>query len=456
MQGGWRLVSFHTRCTIDGDVHKCSASVRVLQCVAVGGCWVMVVFTIRAASFCLVVAGRPPRGASFSIPASRRWAKRLRHNATVLRSVPSSSAISLFCWPVAAAVTRLVDVAKRPCYDSCAGWNQHCWHRNLSSGIWPMLSVKCGGHILGFAAAITIFAFAAFFASQSASAADSAITAPSAKPARILFVTKSFGFVHDVVRRKNGELSFAEKEVKKWADDSGLFTVDCTQDVPADFTKENLRNYDIVMFYTTGDRRSWPIDDELFDYFLNDWCKQKGHGFIGVHSAADTLKDYKPYYEMLGGTFNNHPWTANSHVTVVVNDPSHPIAKPWGNEFEITDEIYQFKNWAPENVRVLMSLDIARSTFNRQVQNAIRQYHVPIAWCRENGDGKLFHMSLGHNEAVWKDPRYKESMLGGVKWILGLEPGSAKPNPELEAPEIEKGKAAVAAKTAEFDAKSAK
>jgi hypothetical protein len=54
------------------------------------------------------------------------------------------------------------------------------------------------------------------------------------------------------------------------------------------------------------------------------------------------------------------------------------------------------------------------------------------------------------------DPRYKESMLGGVKWILGLEPGSAKPNPELEAPEIEKGKAAVAAKAAEFDAKSAK
>jgi type 1 glutamine amidotransferase len=319
-----------------------------------------------------------------------------------------------------------------------------------------MFSVKCSGRILGFAAAIAISTFVAAFASQSASAADSAITAPSAKPARILFVTKSFGFVHDVVRRKNGELSFAEKEVKKWADDSSLFTVDCTQDVAADFTKENLRNYDIVMFYTTGDRRSWPIDDELFDYFLNDWCKQKGHGFIGIHSAADTLKDYKPYYDMLGGTFNNHPWTANSHVTVEVNDPSHPIAKPWGNEFEITDEIYQFKNWAPENVRVLMSLDIARSTFNRQVQNAIRQYHVPIAWCRENGDGKLFHMSLGHNEAVWKDPRYKESMLGGIKWILGLEPGSAKPNPELEAPEIEKGKAAVAAKTADFDAKSTK
>src|SRR5436189_6297693 len=128
-----------------------------------------------------------------------------------------------------------------------------------------MLSVNCCRPILGFAAAIAIFTFAAAFASQSASAADSAITAPSAKPARILFVTKSFGFVHDVVRRKNGELSFAEKEVKKWAEDSGLFTVDCTQDVADDFTKENLRNYDIVMLYTTGDRRLWPIGEAMCD-----------------------------------------------------------------------------------------------------------------------------------------------------------------------------------------------
>jgi type 1 glutamine amidotransferase len=310
----------------------------------------------------------------------------------------------------------------------------------------PMLLVKCAGQMFGFAAAIALFAFAALFTSKSASAADESSAAKPAKPARMLFVTKSFGFVHDVVKRKNGEPSIAEKEVKKWADESGLFTVDCTQDVPADFTKDNLKTYDLVMFYTTGDRAK-------FDYFLNDWAKQKGHGFIGVHSATDTLKDYKPYYEMIGGTFNEHPWTSNSHVTVVVNDTDHPISKPWGKEFEIKDEIYQFKNWQPEKVRVLMSLDIARSTFDKHVKDNVKQFHVPIAWCREYGDGKLFHMSLGHNEAVWKDSRYKESMLGGIKWILELEPGSAKPNPELEAPEIEKGKAAVAAKTAEFDAK---
>ena len=86
-----------------------------------------------------------------------------------------------------------------------------------------MLLVKCAGQMFGFAAAIALFAFAALFTSKSASAADES---SAAKPARMLFVTKSFGFVHDVVKRKNGEPSIAEKEVKKWADESGFFTVD--------------------------------------------------------------------------------------------------------------------------------------------------------------------------------------------------------------------------------------
>ena len=67
---------------------------------------------------------------------------------------------------------------------------------------------------------------------------------------------------------------------------SGLFDVDVTQDVEADFTKENLQHYDIVAFYTTG---TLPIADEDLDYFMKDWLRQKGHGFIGVHSAGDTF-----------------------------------------------------------------------------------------------------------------------------------------------------------------------
>jgi hypothetical protein len=270
----------------------------------------------------------------------------------------------------------------------------------------------------------------------------------------LLFVTQSLGFKHTVVTRHDDQLSLAEQQVVDWGNSSGLFHADCTQDVAQDLTKENLQKYDIVMFYTTGLRKKWPVDDATLDYLCNDWAKQKGHGFIGVHSATDTLEDYRPYVEMIGGSFNEHPWSAKSDVTIVVDDPDHPICKPWGKEFTITDEIYQFKNWQPDKARVLMSLDIGRSVFNHEVQRKIKQpYHIPIAWCKDYGDGKVFHMSLGHNEAVWQDLRFRDSMLGGIKWVLGQEPGSATPNPEVDAAQVEKGNADVAAKTAELTEK---
>jgi type 1 glutamine amidotransferase len=269
--------------------------------------------------------------------------------------------------------------------------------------------------------------------------------AKKTKGTRILFVTQSFGFKHGSVTRKDQSLSPAEKAMTDLGLNSGMFRVDCSQDVAKDLTKENLQNYDIVMFYTTGARKNtkepskdWPLDDATLEYFLGDWLKQKGHGFIGTHSACDTMADYQPYWDMIGGSFNGHPWNANEKVTVTVHEPEHPICKPWGNEFEIQDEIYQFKNWQPEKVRVLMSLNMDKTKLKKP-------YHVPIAWCKEYGDGKVFHMSLGHNEAVWADPRYQQSLLGGIKWILGQEKGNATPNPTLDEHENEKAKKAVEA-----------
>lgn len=253
--------------------------------------------------------------------------------------------------------------------------------------------------------------------------------------ARILMVTQSQGFRHGVVTRADGKLSPAERVLTELGVSSNLFRVDSTQDAAKDFTKENLKNYDIVFFYTTGDL---PIKQEDLDYFFNDWLKQEGHGFLGTHSAADTYHNYKPYWDMIGGTFNGHPWGAGSTVTITVHDTNHPAAKPWGEEFTIQDEIYRFKNWQPEKVRVLMSLNMAKTDLKEP-------YHVPILWVKNYGDGKVMHMSLGHREDVWTYPTYQQSLLGGIQWILGELPGDATPNPELSQAEEAKAKADVAA-----------
>ena len=271
---------------------------------------------------------------------------------------------------------------------------------------------------------ISILVFAACFAATATAAA------PVKKTARILFVTQSKGFEHDAVKRQGDRLSHSERVVKELGVRSGLFRVDCTQDCASDFTKERLQHYDIVMFYTSG---KLPIDQETLNFFFDDWLRQPGHGFIGTHSAADTYKEYEPYWDMIGGTFDGHPWGSGSTVTITVHDSSHPASKPWGQEFVIKDEIYKFKNWQPEKVRVLMSLNMAKTEKKAP-------YHVPICWVKNYGQGKVMHMSLGHREDVWSNATYQDSLLGGIRWIMGLEVGDSSPNPELSAAQEEKAR----------------
>lgn len=284
--------------------------------------------------------------------------------------------------------------------------------------------------------ALTRFALVAVFLATLTS------TSMAADKAKALMLTQSKGFKHGSVNRDQPKRDLAPAEVAmiQLGQQSGLFDVDCTQDAAADFTKANLQKYDIVIFYTTGDL---PIADADNDYFYKEWLPKKGHGFIGFHSALDTYHNYQPYWDMIGGTFDGHPWNADQMVTITVHDTNHPAMKPFGSEFRIQDEIYWYKNWQPEKVRVLMSLNIEECKVkgeremvnNRRTNKVIAARHVPVSWVKNYGEGKVFVSNLGHNEATWTDPRMLEHITGGVKWILGQEPGDATPNPELSKAE---------------------
>lgn len=277
---------------------------------------------------------------------------------------------------------------------------------------------------------LSLFCLAGLFASPLPAAEK------KAKKAKVLFVTQSKGFRHGAVNRGRKKLAASEIAMTELGQTTGLFEVHCTQDCAADFTEENLENYDIVMLYTTGEL---PISDDAKDYFLNTWLKKKGHGVLGFHSSTDTFRNNKPehnwYREMIGGTFNGHPWNSRNKVTITVHDTKHPGMKPFGSEFQITDEIYQYVNFVPKNVHVLMSLNMAKC-------KPSKPYHVPVAWCRSWGDGKIFYSNLGHNNKTWTNKTFLKSTEGAVRWILNKEEGDATPNPEVSAKETAKAKAA--------------
>jgi len=258
------------------------------------------------------------------------------------------------------------------------------------------------------------------------------IFAANAKKVKILFVTQSKGYMHGSVRRMKEKLSPAEVAMIQLGQQSGLFDVHCTQNCEADFTKANLKNYDLVMLYTTG---VLPISDQARDYFINTWLKQKGHGVIGFHSATDTYRTTDPkhqwYRDLIGGTFKAHPWTANGTVTFTVHDPDFPAMKPFGKEFEWTDEIYEYTNWVPANVHVLMSINMAKSKVKRP-------YQVPVAWARQWGEGRIYYNNLGHRPETWTKKQFLDSVIAAVKWTSGQIDADVTPNPEVSKAQHEK------------------
>ena len=104
------------------------------------------------------------------------------------------------------------------------------------------------------------------------------------------------------------------------------------------------------MFYTTGEL---PFTDEEKSALV-DFLKS-GHGFVGVHSATDTLYEWGVYHQIIGGYFNNHPW--HQLVTVNVVDPNSKLVSFLGKSFQITDEIYQIGDFRADDSHVLLALD---------------------------------------------------------------------------------------------------
>jgi uncharacterized protein len=163
--------------------------------------------------------------------------------------------------------------------------------------------------------------------------ASVAFSAMADSPKKVLVVSVTKGFRHDVIPAVN-EL------MKEFSDSSGAFTADFAgtdEEIAAKMTLASLAAYDGVVFNnTSGDL---PLPDR--EGFLN-WIKS-GKGFVGFHAATDTLGNYPPYIEMIGGQFLTHH--EQVEVSVRVEDPDHPATAHFGPSFRVFDEIYLFKNF---------------------------------------------------------------------------------------------------------------
>ena len=219
---------------------------------------------------------------------------------------------------------------------------------------------------------------------------------------KILYLTQSAGFQH-------GVLPLSEEILRQLGAASRAFQLVVAQD-SAVINRDNLLEYDAVVFYTSGEL---PLSD-LQKEALLDFVRT-GKGFTGIHSATDTLYAWPEYGELIGGYFDGHPW--HQEVAIETDDPSHPATRNLAPAFRITDEIYQFRNFIREEVHGLLRLDNTSVSLNVPGVNRT-DGDFALAWTKPFGSGRVFYTALGHREEVWQDKRFQSHLLNGIRWTM--------------------------------------
>jgi len=232
----------------------------------------------------------------------------------------------------------------------------------------------------------------------------------------VLFLTKSSGYEHGVVKRDNGTLSHAEKIMQKLADNHG-FEVVPTKNAKK-INAENLSHFDVVAFYTSGDltKRGTDTNPTMSESGRNaliEWIRDGG-SFVGIHSASDTFKNWtndegeKPYVRTLGGRFKTHG--AQQRATMSVK--KHPTTNHLGDEWTLKkEEFYVFAEMA-DDIQPLLVLQ----TDSMPSVKYKKMDPYPVAWYKNVGEGRVWYNGLGHRADVWTNENFQEFVVRGIRW----------------------------------------
>jgi cytochrome c len=232
-------------------------------------------------------------------------------------------------------------------------------------------------------------------------AALSAFALPSVASAdevdRVLVFSKTAGFRHDSIE--------TGVERIKALGQANAFQVDATEDAGA-FNAAGLQQYDAVIFLsTTGDVLN-NAQQQAFEQYIRG-----GHGYVGIHSAADTEYDWSFYGGLVGAYFRRHP--AIQNATIKVADRQHPATQHLPDRWTRRDEWYDYRSNPRGKVHVLATLD------EKSYSGGTMGADHPITWCQTYRGGRSFYTGLGHTKESYGEPEFQKLILGAIRWAGG-------------------------------------
>jgi type 1 glutamine amidotransferase len=221
-------------------------------------------------------------------------------------------------------------------------------------------------------------------------------------------VTNGKGYVHD-------NIAASVAMIRQLAATNG-FAVAASDD-PAVFTPENLKKYRALIF-SNSNNEAFENDRqrEAFKSFI-----QGGGGFVGIHSASGSERQWPYYWSVVGGKFKRHPPLQKFRIEVL--DAKHPATAHLGATWQWEDEFYYLDNLNPR-MHVLLAGDLTtlKDADKNNYPGKTFGDLFPLAWCQEFDGGRQFYTALGHKIEYYNDPQFQRHVLGGILWVMRKTP----------------------------------
>ena len=180
---------------------------------------------------------------------------------------------------------------------------------------------------------------------------------------------------------------------------------------PADFNETNLKQYNLVVFNNTNNE-VFDTDEQKVAFMR---YVQAGGGFVGIHSATGTERNWPWFKRLIGASFLRH--AKHQPFKEIIIDADHPSTSFLPKLWQRDDECYFFKEYNPD-IRVLIVHDLGPLD-DKDKPTYYGGNSSPSVWCHEFDGGRQWYTSLGHDIATYATAEFQQHIMGGIVWVVG-------------------------------------
>jgi len=269
------------------------------------------------------------------------------------------------------------------------------------------------------------------------------LNAQEVKPAKILVFTRSQGFEHEPAKLLDDGTTFTGRALKAHFADK---KIEITETQDGGVFDGDLSLYDAFVFYTSGNLlnandskndKAKALTEAGFRNMIA--TVQAGKGFVGIHSATDTVCDLKDengtdlYTKFIGARFTGHGPQQFGTLTIV-GQTAFPHLQESGKRITTWDEWYCM-NQFNKDIHVILIQETAGmdSGDGRGVQHYARP-PFPVSWIRKEGQGRVAYSPFGHDNRYFQNTENVRRIGELVEWAAGRFEADTTPNIDTVTP----------------------